>query len=173
MAGGRKRPAVQRKISREPPTVWHPDLGQDYTPRFSAEQHVGTGLRETFRLFAHSVASNVAGLGLTLNMWFVLRSLWEEDGRTQVGLAQKLEVTPAAMVGIVNALEGLGLVIRKRSDTDGRAYRIFLTAEGRSVRTKATRQALQVDARALRGFSLEEVETLLLYLKRLRTNLAE
>jgi DNA-binding MarR family transcriptional regulator len=154
-------------------TVWHPDLGSDFAPTFSADQHVGTALRETFRQFAHSVSTNVSGLGLSLNMWFVLRALWESDGLTQVHLAQKLEVTPAAIVGIVNALEKLGLVLRKRSKTDGRAYCIFLTPSGRSVRTKATTQALQVDARALRGFSIGEVETLLLLLKRLRVNLSE
>jgi DNA-binding MarR family transcriptional regulator len=166
---GTARKGAQEGSSR----VWHPDLGSNFAPDFSADQHVGTALRETFRQFAHSVSSNVSGLGLSLNMWFVLRSLWEVDGLTQVNLAQRLDVTPAAIVGIVNALEKLGLIVRKRSKTDGRAYCIFLTASGRSVRTKATAQALQVDAKALRGFSIGEVENLLLLLKRLRINLSK
>ena len=169
----KNQPARRRKPKAFATGVWHPDLGTDFAPRFSADKHVGTALRETFRLFAQSVSDNVSGLGLSLNMWFVLRSLWEVDGLTQVDLAARLDVTPAAMVGILNSLEGLGLVVRKRSDTDGRAYRIFLTSTGRSVRTKATRQALQVDAKALRGFTISEVEELLVMMKRLRTNLAE
>jgi DNA-binding MarR family transcriptional regulator len=165
---------VKRKSpAASPPRAWRPELGADFTPRFSADQHVGTALRETFRLFAQSVSGNLSGLGLSLNMWFVLRALWESDGLTQVDLAARLDVSPAAMVGIVNALEGLGLVARKLSKTDGRAYCIFLTAPGRGVRTKATAQALQVDAKALRGLSIAEVETLLALMKRLRSNLSE
>jgi DNA-binding MarR family transcriptional regulator len=153
--------------------VWHPDLGTNHTPNFSADQHVGTALRETFHAFAHAVAGNLRPLELSLNMWFVLRSLWEIDGRTQVDLAAKLEVTPAAMVGIINGLETAGWVERRRSETDGRAFRVFLTPMGHKVRTNATGQALQVDAKALRGFSVAEVETLLDLMRRLRTNLSD
>ena len=105
-------------------------------------------------------------------MWFVLRALWETDGQTQVALAHKLNVTPAAMVGILNGLQDAGLVIRKRSGEDGRAYKIFLTARGQQVRTQATRQALQVDAKALHGISLKDTQLLLDLLARLRENLA-
>src|SRR4051794_30363275 len=129
MARRAKTHAVQSPAEPpQPAPVWHPDLGTDYTPRFSADQHVGTALRETFRTFARSVAGNLRPLDLSLNMWFVLRALWETDGLSQVELAAKLEVTPAAMVGLVNALESADLVTRQRSPTDGRAFRVFLTA---------------------------------------------
>ena len=168
------RPGTRQTIAtRDDARVWHPDTGSGFTPRFSADLHVGTALRETFRLFAKSVSSNVASLGLTLNMWFILRALWESDGLAQVDLAARLDVSPAAIVGILNALEELGLVERRLSSKDRRAYRIFLTSSGRGVRTKATSLALQVDARALRGLSVAEVETLLALMNRLRVNLSE
>lgn len=174
MAKRAKDPLSQRSASPSTDVdVWHPDLGMNHVPKFSADQHVGTALRETFHAFAHAVADNLRPLDLSLNMWFVLRSLWEIDGRTQVDLAAKLEVTPAAMVGIINGLETAGLVERRRSETDGRAFRVFLTPMGHKVRTKATGQALQVDARALRGFSVVEVATLLDLMRRLRTNLSD
>ncbi|MDB5597458.1 MAG: hypothetical protein JWM36_4419 [Hyphomicrobiales bacterium] len=174
MAKRAKDPVNRRSASRSPDhAVWHSYLGTDHVPTFSADQHVGTALRETFHAFAHAVADNLRPLELTLNMWFVLRSLWEIDGRTQVDLASKLEVTPAAMVGIVNGLEAAGWVERRRSETDGRAFRVFLTPMGHKVRTKASGQALQVDAKALRGFSVAEVGTLLDLMRRLRTNLSD
>ena len=162
-------------IAEQSPTnvVWHPDLGTDHTPVFSADRHVGTALRETYRAFAKSVNENLRPLNLSLNMWFVLRSLWECDGLAQVDLASRLEVTPAAIVGLVNSLEAAGLVVRSRSETDRRAFRVFLTPLGRKVRTKGSRQALQVDAKALRGFTVTEVETLLALMRRLRNNLSE
>jgi DNA-binding MarR family transcriptional regulator len=163
-----------RRVDAKPGQPWTPaDLGTGFTPEFSAEQHVGTALRETFGAFAGAVSDNMRELGLSLNMWFILRALWELDGRTQVDLATKLRLTPAAIVGLVNGLQDAGLVIRERSQTDGRAYCVYLTALGRRVRTKATRLALQVDAKALRGFSVKEIVTLLDMLQRLRSNLAE
>jgi hypothetical protein len=41
------------------------------------------------------------------------------------------------------------------------------------LRTKATALALQVDARAMRGVSHDEIEQVLTILKRLRGNLAD
>ena len=167
------------KLSRRPAArsqavgVWHPGLGVDSIPSFSADHHIGTALRETFRAFARSVAANLRPLNLSLNMWFALRTLWEMDGLTQVQLAAKLELTPAAIVGLINALEDAGLVVRKRSTTDGRAFRVFLTAAGRKLRGKATGLALRVDAKALQNFTIAEVETLLNLIRRLRINLAE
>jgi DNA-binding MarR family transcriptional regulator len=170
----RTRKIVDTKagVSTPQKPVWHPSQDSNYTPTFSADQHVGTALRETFTAFAQAVSGNVRSVGLTLNMWFILRSLWEHDGLTQVDLAAKLGVTPAAIVGLINGLQEQGLVARKRSETDGRAFRVFLTTTGRRVRTKATRQALQVDAKALRGFTVAEVEDLLVLMSRLRKNLS-
>jgi DNA-binding MarR family transcriptional regulator len=176
MASHSKRQIAQaRPLGDEPAAspVWHPDLAAETAPRFSAEQHVGTALRETFRAFARSLSHNLSGFDLTLNMWFVLRALWERDDLAQVDLARRLEVTPAAIVGLVNSLEKLGLVERQRSPTDGRSFRVHLTPKGNDLRVKATAQALQVDAKALRGLSVADVETLLRLMSRLRSNLAD
>jgi DNA-binding MarR family transcriptional regulator len=164
---GKPASAPKRKAA-----VFHPDITSDFAPVFTPDQHVGTALRVTFRAFADAVADNLAPLGLSLNMWFVLRALWESDGLTQVDLAGRLNVTPAAMVGLVNSLEATALVERRRSEDDGRAYKVFLTQRGKSVRQQATRQALQVDARALRDVSVEETEMLLALLGKLRANLS-
>jgi MarR family transcriptional regulator, organic hydroperoxide resistance regulator len=151
---------------------WAADPAQGFAPVFSADKHVGTALRETYRAFARSVSENVAPLGLTLSMWFALRCLWEEDGLSQVELARRIEMTAAAIVGLVNALEAAGLVTRQRAK-DRRAFRVMLTTSGRALRTRASAQALQTDARAMRGLAVSEVEQLLRLLGQLRANLAE
>ena len=106
-------------------------------------------------------------------MWFALRSLWEADGLSQAELGRRIELNPAAVVAVVNALEEAGLVERRRTREDRRVYHVFLTATGRKLRTKATALALQVDARALRGIDHDGDRTVLATLKRLRSNLAE
>jgi MarR family transcriptional regulator, organic hydroperoxide resistance regulator len=152
-------------------TAWHPATS-GFTPTFSAERHIGTALRETYRAFARALSQNLAPLGLTLSMWFALRSLWEADGQSQAELGRRIELNPAAVVAVLKALEVAGLVERRRTRKDRRIYNVFLTAAGRKLRTKATALALQVDARALRGVTHEEIEQVLATLKRLRGNLA-
>ncbi|MCC6890440.1 MAG: MarR family transcriptional regulator [Hyphomicrobiales bacterium] len=165
-AAGLARPAQPKQ------PAWHPQRRSGYTLRFSAERHIGTALRETYRAFARALVHRLAPLGLTLNMWFALRSLWEDDGLSQAQLARRIELKPAAMVAVLNALEAAGLVERRRSRSDRRIHRIFLTGAGRRLRTKATALALQVDARALRGTDHLEIAQALDLLNRLRRNLA-
>jgi DNA-binding MarR family transcriptional regulator len=106
-------------------------------------------------------------------MWFALRSLWEADGLSQAELGRRIELNPAAVVAVVNALQVAGLVKRRRTRKDRRVYNVFLTVTGRRLRTKATALALQVDARAIRGTTHDEIEQVLALLKRLRRNLTD
>ena len=151
--------------------AWHPE-SSGFTPTFSADRHIGTALRETYRAFARAVSQNLAPLGLTLSMWFTLRNLWEADGLSQAELGRRIELNPAAVVAVLRALEVAGLIARRRTRKDRRIYNVFLTAAGRKLRTRATALALQVDARAMRGVTHEEIEQVLATLKRLRGNLA-
>lgn len=165
-AADRSGRAQQRKR-----TAWHPE-SSGFTPTFSAERHIGTALRETYRAFARALSQNLAPLGLTLSMWFALRSLWEADGQSQAELGRRIELNPAAVVAVLKALEVSGLVERRRTRKDRRIYNVFLTGAGRKLRTRATALALQVDARALRGVEHDKIEQVLATLKRLRGNLA-
>lgn len=106
-------------------------------------------------------------------MWFALRTLWEVDGLSQAELGRRIELNPAAVVAVVNALQAAGLVKRRRTRKDRRVYNVFLTVAGRKLRTRATALALQVDARAMRGTKHDEIEQVLALLKRLRSNLID
>ncbi len=106
-------------------------------------------------------------------MWFALRSLWEADGLSQAELGRRVELNPAAVVAVVNALQVARLVKRRRTRKDRRVYNVFLTVAGRKLRTRATALALQVDARAMRGTNHDEIEQVLALLKRLRSNLID
>ena len=110
--------------------AWHPDHSSGFTPVFSANRHIGTALRETYRAFARALSQNLAPLGLTLSMWFALRSLWEVDGLSQAELGRRIELNPAAVVAVLNALEAAGLIERRRTRKDRRIYNVFLTAAG-------------------------------------------
>lgn len=164
---------IRRRARGRATQVWHPSNASHVVQAFSADRHVGTALRETFAAFAHTLSLNVGEIGLSLNGWFALRTLWEQDGLTQVEIARALDITPASVVGLVNTLERSGLVVRRRSPADRRARHVHLTTAGRRLRVKATALALQVDTRALRRVSVRDVESLLSVLGRMRGNLAD
>ena len=164
----RSRLSAGRKVAPA-----RPGQSWNFTPVFSADRHIGTALRETYRAFARALTQNLAPLGLTLSMWFALRTLWEVDGLSQAELGRRIELNPAAVVAVVNALQAAGLVKRRRTRKDRRVYNVFLTVAGRKLRTRATALALQVDARAMRGTKHDEIEQVLALLKRLRSNLID
>lgn len=160
-------------LGRTAKVVALPDGGRgEAEPSFSADLHIGTALRETFRSFARALAANEATLGLSIGMWFALRALWEEDGVTQAALSKRIDMLPAAVVSVVNSLEKAGLVERRKSMSDRRVHFLHLTPAGRRLRKRATAKAFEVDARALANVDPRDLERVLRVLAQLRRNLS-
>ncbi|MGW6396038.1 MarR family winged helix-turn-helix transcriptional regulator [Streptomyces sp. NPDC055103] len=75
----------------------------------------------------------VAEKGLTTARAGVLWALFHDGPMTQRALATQLGVTPRNVTGLLDALQGDGLVVREAHPTDRRATLVSLTQEGRSV----------------------------------------
>lgn len=60
----------------------------------------------------------------------VLALLESSEGKTQVELAQELEIKPQTLGAHLKKLEGQELIERKKDATDGRALLVFLTPKG-------------------------------------------
>ncbi len=78
-------------------------------------------------------AFEAAGHSLTGEQWGLLARLKEEEGLNQRQLGQKMLKDRPNMTRILTLLEKRGYIKRRADRGDKRAYRIFLTAEGRSV----------------------------------------
>ncbi|CAM3132987.1 MarR family winged helix-turn-helix transcriptional regulator [Vibrio neptunius] len=72
--------------------------------------------------------------GLTLALWPTLMCLWEEEGVTQRDIAQKSKVENSTTTRTLDKLESLGLVERHPDPNSRRAFRIYLTNEGRALK---------------------------------------
>jgi len=66
----------------------------------------------------------------------VLMSLWQEDGLRATVLARRAGLEPSSVTGLVDRMEGAGLVERRPDPSDRRAQRIGLTERGRSVQPR-------------------------------------
>ena len=100
------------------------------------------------RAMTRAYAPLLAPLGLTYPQYLVLLVLWEEDGVSVRQLGERLILDSATLTPLLKRLEQDGLVSRKRDVDDERVVRIHVTAQGRTLRTKAKRIPAQIACRA-------------------------
>lgn len=84
-----------------------------------------------WRLAKHRQPDPVVGQ-LHLNQLHSLGMLHREPGLTQKDLAERLQITPAAISTAVRQMERYGLIERNSDDQDGRVKRLYLSADGRA-----------------------------------------
>ncbi len=94
--------------------------------------------------------------GVTLSQWFVLKQLWQQEGRSQVELQKLLGLERATVNGLIQRMVSAKLIECKPDPTDRRVQRIFLTTRGRALQELTAAFEEEVNARALQGFSEDE-----------------
>jgi MarR family transcriptional regulator, transcriptional regulator for hemolysin len=88
-------------------------------------------LVESSRLLRNYIDHRAKSRGTTRAQWIVLFRLREQEGLSQVDLADVLELQPISLVRLLDRLVEHGLVERRSDPRDRRANRLFLTATGR------------------------------------------
>jgi DNA-binding MarR family transcriptional regulator len=90
-------------------------------------------LVESSRLLRNYIDHRAKGRGTTRAQWIVLFRLRDQEGLSQVDLADVLELQPISLVRLLDRLVEHGLVERQHDPRDRRANRLFLTAAGRQL----------------------------------------
>lgn len=109
--------------------------------------------------------------GLYPGQDLVLMQLWDEEGITQICLAERTGVDASTMTKTLQRLERRGFVERRADPDDTRATRVFLTPAGRDLETAIAAQWEQLEERTLAGFSLDERTFLRRLLRRVEDNI--
>ena len=106
-----------------------------------------TQLIESSRLLRNYVDHRAKSRGTTRAQWIVLFRLREQEGLSQVDLADVLELQPISLVRLLDRLVEHGLVERRSDPRDRRANRLFLTVAGRQLADDldSLRDAIAVD----------------------------
>ncbi|HEY6036473.1 MAG TPA: MarR family transcriptional regulator [Kofleriaceae bacterium] len=89
------------------------------------------------RALTRAYAELLAPLGITYPQYLVFLLLWEKDGRAVKDLGTCLELDSGTLTPLLKRLEQRELVERRRDPEDERSVKIFLTPEGRALKTKA------------------------------------
>nr|PZN64181.1 MAG: hypothetical protein DIU62_10180 [Pseudomonadota bacterium] len=91
----------------------------------------------------------------------------QNPGMAQFQIAATLDIDKASVVAIVDRLEELGWLLRRRSNHDRRRYGLCLTPEGQRQVQILRRQAEEAEAFAQKLYTAEEMDQLLSLLSRL------
>ncbi|MEO8315006.1 MAG: MarR family winged helix-turn-helix transcriptional regulator [Pseudomonadota bacterium] len=92
----------------------------------------------------------------------------QNPGMAQFQIASALDIDKASVVAVVDRLEELGWLLRRRSNHDRRRYGLYLTPEGARQTHTLRSQAAGAEAFARDVFSADELKQLLGLLARLR-----
>jgi MarR family transcriptional regulator for hemolysin len=90
-------------------------------------------LVESSRLLRNYIDHRAKGRGTTRAQWIVLFRLRQQEGLSQVDLAEVLELQPISLVRLLDRLVDHGLLERRPDPRDRRANRLFLTKAGRQL----------------------------------------
>jgi MarR family transcriptional regulator for hemolysin len=90
-------------------------------------------LVESSRLLRNYIDHRAKGRGTTRAQWIVLFRLRDQEGLSQVDLAEVLELQPISLVRLLDRLVEHGLLERRHDPKDRRANRLYLTESGRRL----------------------------------------
>jgi len=116
-------------------------------------------LVESSRLLRNYIDNRAKSRGTTRAQWIVLFRLREQEGLSQVDLADVLELQPISLVRLLDRLVEHGLLERRPDPRDRRANKLFLTKTGRRLvdDLDSLRDAIATDV--LRDIPAEAIRT--------------
>ena len=137
------------------------------------EQSYAYQVRGTHRLFARLLEKYIAGRDIKAADWYLLRVLWQKDGISQKELSRGSFLTESSVVSMLRSMAKAGLVVRERDEADKRCMKIRLTGKARALEDEMMPLVTDINARATRGISPQELETFMRVLSRMKDNLDE
>jgi len=125
-------------------------------------------LVESSRLLRNYIDHRAKTRGTTRAQWIVLFRLRQQEGLSQVDLADVLELQPISLVRLLDRLVEHGLLERRDDPKDRRANRLFLTASGKQLvdDLDGLRDAIASDV--MKDLSPQAIETSLVALREIK-----
>jgi len=116
-------------------------------------------LIESSRFLRNYIDQRAKTRGTTRAQWIVLFRLREQEGLSQVDLAEVLELQPISLVRLLDRLVEHGLVERRSDPKDRRANRLFLTRAGRQLADDLDSLRDAIAADVFQGMQAATLET--------------
>ena len=89
------------------------------------------------RLVAQAYTPMLTALGITYPQYLVLMVLWEKDNQPVNDIAHRLLLETNTVTPLLQRMEKLGIVSRKKGEQDKRQQIVSLTKKGKEMEEKA------------------------------------
>jgi DNA-binding MarR family transcriptional regulator len=129
---------------------------------------LGMEIFEVFRLLRREADTRMRGFGYTQGQWRVLAYLKRNEGISQVGLADMLDMQPISLARVLDRMEAAGLIERRPDPQDRRALKLFLLPAAEPMLDILRNVSEEVHRAATADLSAEEEATLKRLLDRMR-----
>lgn len=156
-------PKTSAEASTEPKAFYR---AETYNP----EESLGYLMRQILSHVTQQVEQQLSHTDLTDAQWKPLYKLYMGNASTVAELARECLLDGGAMTRTLDRLEAKDLCRRVRSEQDRRVVNIALTDAGRIAAAEIPHVLSSVQNANLRGFSVEEFETLKGFLQRILVN---
>jgi len=133
------------------------------------DQLLGYRLRRAQGAAYRDYLASLADLKLTQKQTAVMWLVMGNAGVAQGAIGTALGMDRATMMGLVDRLEGRGLLQRRRSSVDGRRRELQATPSGLRLMERVREKIGEHEARMKRLFSTAELRTLERLLQRLQS----
>ena len=137
------------------------------------EPSMGFLIAEVARLMRRNFDRRAQQVGLSRSQWLVLAWLKRNEGISQSGLAELLEMSPMTLVRLIDKLEAVGLVQRRPRPGDRRSYRLYLADHAHPLLDRLWHMGAETRREAQAGITKAQEAQLLEILTTIRRNLAE
>ncbi|MDA8164925.1 MAG: MarR family transcriptional regulator [Desulfobacteraceae bacterium] len=139
--------------------------------RLDPHESLGFHCNLTQKAFLGALEKHLRGSGVSPGQHVALAQLIASGPVSQSELVSRLSITPATGVRLIDRMERDGWVVRRPDPTDGRVKLVVPTPRAAVAWKQISEAGRKVLARAYRGISAAELETVKQVLARVRQNL--
>jgi len=142
------------------------------TASFDIRDSLGYLLGNVRQEWITAVEKELKPLDLTAAQYMVLLKVGSGSATTPVEICRVLQYDTGAMTRLLDRIEAKGLLKRVAHGGDRRCVALELTPQGEELYPRLIRIVMDMNKRALRGFTKEEVAALDRLLRRAALNVA-
>ena len=106
-------------------------------PELQLDNQICFRLYSAARLITQAYTPFLTTLGITYPQYLVLMVLWEQDSQPVNDIAHRLLLETNTVTPLLQRMERLGLIARKKGERDKRQQIVSLTEKGRSLEEQA------------------------------------
>lgn len=138
-----------------------------------AEEHCLTSsfvcfkLGKVYRNVQRFYENHLSTFGLTPVQYFVIVSLYKQDGMKFKDLANSLSIEGPTLTGLLDRMERAGLLERRGDPEDRRSVLVYLTDKGKQIGPEVSGLASMLDQKLRVQFSDEDFNLFLSILDRM------